>query len=83
MRWFSLFPFSQSPTATQWNLSNQDINGAEESAIVSEVSSFQRLQEWYLGWEKVSSVQRERGSTVSLSMYVYIHTHLFGDGVRV
>ena len=28
-------------------------NGAEESVIVSEVSSFQRLkcvQEWYLGW---------------------------------
>ena len=38
------------------HLSNQDTNGAEESVIVSEVSSFQRLkcmQEWYLGWEKV------------------------------
>ena len=37
------------------HLSNQDTNGAEESVIVSEVSSFQRLkcmQEWYLGWEK-------------------------------
>ena len=37
--------------------SNPDTNGAEESIIVSEVSSFQRLkciQEWYLGWEKVS-----------------------------
>ena len=43
-----------------------DTNGAEESVIVSEVSSFQRLkcmQEWYLGWGKgvlfreVSSVQ--------------------------
>ena len=34
---------------TQWNLSNQDTNGAEESVIVSEVSS---LKEWYLGWEK-------------------------------
>ena len=34
----------------QWNLSNQDTNGAEESVIDSEVSSFQRLkctQEWY------------------------------------
>ena len=42
----------------QWNLCNPDTNGAEESVIVSEVSSFQRLkcmQEWYLGWEKVSS----------------------------
>ena len=28
----------------QWNLSNPDTNGAEESVIVSEVSSFQRLQ---------------------------------------
>ena len=59
-------------------LSNPDTNGAEESVIVSEVSSFQRLkcmQEWYLGWEKVSClercphfrsvlIERERGSTV-------------------
>ena len=45
----------------QWNLSNPDTNGAEESVIVSEVSSFQRLkcmQEWYLGWEKVSCLER-------------------------
>ena len=45
----------------QWNLSNLDTNGAEESVIVSEVSSFQRLkcmQEWYLGWEKVSCLER-------------------------
>ena len=42
-------------------LYNQDTNGAEESVIVSEVSSFQRLkcmQEWYLGWEKVSCLER-------------------------
>ena len=32
----------------QWNLSNPDTNGAGESVIVSEVSSFQRLQEWYI-----------------------------------
>ena len=45
----------------QLNLSNQDTNGAEESVVVSEVSSFQRLncmQEWYLGWEKVSYLER-------------------------
>ena len=33
----------------QWNLSNPDTNGAEESVIVSEVSSIRRLkcmQEW-------------------------------------
>ena len=57
----------------QWDLSNPDTNGAVESVIVSEVSSFQRLkcmQEWYLGWEKVSClercpqfIERERGST--------------------
>ena len=44
------------------NLSNPDTNGAEESVVVSEVSSFQRLkcmQEWYyLGWEKVSCFER-------------------------
>ena len=38
----------------EWNLSNLGTNGAEESFIVSEVSSFQSMQEWYLGWEKVS-----------------------------
>ena len=40
---------------------NLDTNGAEESVIVSEVSSIQRLkcmQEWYLGWEKVSCLER-------------------------
>ena len=45
----------------QWNLSNPDTNGAEEIIIVSEVSSFQRLkcmQEWYLGWENVSCLER-------------------------
>ena len=61
-------------------LPNPDTNGAEESVIVSEVSSFQRLkcmQEWYiLGvgkgvlFREVSSVQecphRERGSMCTL-----------------
>ena len=42
----------------QRNLSNQDTSGAGESVIVSEVSSFQRLKEWYLGWEKVSRLER-------------------------
>ena len=77
-----------------WNLSNQDTNGAEESVIVSEVSSFQRLkrmQEWYLGWEKVSCLERcthfrsvlirERGSTVykyvrSITYCVYNYVHI-------
>ena len=35
-----------------------DINGAEGSDIVGEVPSFQRLQERYLGWEKVSCLER-------------------------
>ena len=68
-------------THLEWNRSNPDTNGAEESVIVSEVSSFQRLkcmQEWYiLGvgkgvlFREVSLVQecphreRERGSTVT------------------
>ena len=29
-------------------------NGAEESVRFSEVSSLKCMQEWYLGWEKVS-----------------------------
>ena len=53
----------------QWNLSNPDTNGAEESVSVREVSSVQRLQEWYLGWEEVSCLgrcpRRERGSIFS------------------
>ena len=49
----------------QWNLSNLDTNGAEESVIVSEVSS---LKEWYLGWEKVSSTIPTVG-TVSISFH--------------
>ena len=42
-------------------LSSPDTNGAEESVVVSEVSSFQRLkcmQEQYLGLEKVSCLER-------------------------
>ena len=35
-----------------------DTNGAEESVLVSEVSSFQKLKVWYLGWEKVSCLER-------------------------
>ena len=50
----------------QWNLSNPDTNGAEESAIVREVSSFQRMQEWYLGWEKVSCLERCKAYTQNL-----------------
>ena len=47
----------------QWNLSNPDTNGAEESVNVSEVSLFQRLQGWYLGWEKVSCLERCKAYT--------------------
>ena len=54
------------PTSRQWTA---------ESVLFSEVFSFQRLKEWYLGWEKVSCLERcphyrgvliERGSTVEL-----------------
>ena len=78
IRQFYITAFNYNSAYIQWNLSNRDTNGAEESVIVSEVSSFQRLkcmQEWYLGWEKVSClercpqfrsvlVERERGYTV-------------------
>ena len=45
----------------QWNPSNADTNGAEESVLYREVSSFQGLkcmQEWYLGRQKVSLLER-------------------------
>ena len=45
----------------QWNPSNVDTNGAEGSVLYREVSLFQGLkcmQEWYLGWEKVSLLER-------------------------
>ena len=61
----------------EWNLSNLDTNGAEESVIVSEVSSFQRLQEWYLGWEKVSCLERcpqFRGVLIEREVPLYFDT---------
>ena len=47
--------------------------------IVSEVSSFQRLQEWYLGWEKVSCLERcPQFRSVLIEWFhttcMYIHT---------
>ena len=70
----------------QWNLSNPDTNGAEEVSfrLVSEVSSFQRskcMQEWHLGREKLSClercpqfrsvlIERDRSSTVGFSLVV-------------
>ena len=51
IRQFYITAFNYNSAYIQWNLSNQDTNRAEESVIVSEVSSFQRLkcmQEWYI-----------------------------------
>ena len=45
----------------QWNPSNADTNGAEENVLYREVSLFQGLkcmQEWYLGQQKVSLLER-------------------------
>ena len=45
----------------QWSLSNADTNGVEESVLYREVSSVQglkRMQEWYLGRQKVSLLER-------------------------
>ena len=46
--------------AIQWNPSNADTNGAEESVLYKEVSLYQGLkcmQEWYLGRQKVSLLE--------------------------
>ena len=70
------------------NLSNPDTNGAEESVFVSEVSSFQRLkcmQEWYLGWEKVSCLERcpqcyrcaIDSAVIRVSIYWYIASCIY------
>ena len=64
---------------SQYNPSNKDTNGAEESVIVSEVSSFQRLKEWYLGWEKVSCLER---CPQFKCMYMYILCRRVVFGVR-
>ena len=42
----------------QWNPSNEDTNGAEESVLYREVSLFQGLKEWYLWRQKVSLLER-------------------------
>ena len=72
-------------TLIQWNLSNQDTNGAEESVIVSEVSSFHRLkcmQEWYiLGvgkgalFREVSSVQECPHRERERERHTHTHSH--------
>ena len=48
------------PSIIQWNSSNPDTNGTEESVHISEVSLFQGLlmQELFLGKEKVSLLER-------------------------
>ena len=53
-------PETTAHVSIQWNFSNPDTNGEEESVLVSEVYSLQGLiciQEWYLGWEKVSCLE--------------------------
>ena len=45
--------------AQQWNLSNLDTNGAKEVALLVRCPHFQRLKSiWYLGWQKVSCLER-------------------------
>ena len=62
-----------------------DTNGVEESVIVSEVSSFQGLkcmQEWYLGLEKVSCLERcpqFRGVLIEREFHCIVHNvHTYG-----
>ena len=48
-------------TCIQWNPSNPDTIGPEESVLIREVSSFQGLkstQTWHLGRKKVSCLER-------------------------
>ena len=54
----------------QWNLSNPDTNGAEESVIVSEVSSFQRYARVVYTWGGKRCPVRE------VSSYKGIHTQI-------
>ena len=54
----------------QWNLSNPDTNGAEESVIVSEVSSFQRHARVVYTWGGKRCPVRE------VSSYKGIHTQI-------
>ena len=88
-----LYNVEEQELSIQWNLSNPDTNGAEESVIVSEVSSFQRLQEWYLGWEKVPCLERcpqfrsvfiererERGSTEAILQMRYSQAVIISIG---
>ena len=45
----------------QWNPSNLDTIGPEESVLIREVSLFRRLKStrtWYLGRKKVSCLER-------------------------
>ena len=63
----------------QWNPSNADTNGAEESVLYREVSLFQGLkcmQEWYLGRQKVSRLERcpqFRGVLIERFHCIYKH----------
>ena len=68
-------------TVVQWNPSNADTNGAEESVL--EVSLFQGLKEWYLGRQKVSRLERcpqFRGVLIEgfhCIMLVYVHFEVY------
>ena len=56
-----LYDFTQIQNSIQWNLSKTDTIGTEESVLIREVSSFQKLkcmQERDLGQENVSCLER-------------------------
>ena len=65
----------------QWNSSNLDTIGPEESVLISEVSLFQGFkstQTWYLGRKKVSCLERcpyFKGATYrGVLLWVYTYT---------
>ena len=49
--------------------------GVGKGVLFREVSSFQRLQEWYLGWEKVSCLERCPQFRSVLIPTTVIHRH--------
>ena len=72
-----LFVVAMPVGCLQWKLSNQDTNGAEENVIVSEVSWLKYMQEWYLGWEKVSCLERcPQSRSVLIEREVPLYTSL-------
>ena len=62
-------------------LSDPDSNGAEESVIVSEVSSVQRLKEWYILGVGKGVLFREVSLSVLIKALLYAFLSSTKDGM--